>query len=634
MKLNIEGGEKIKEEPAIRNNDVVQFGGCSIEETFHDCYLNKIEVKKKEENIEKLEEETFKDCWIEQKKINIDFSETGEDTFNDCYLNNKDSNYKILEDTGENYDGFINVAIEKEENSNAVGNIQNLYEKINISKDNLDNELRLKNEERNAVDEKLKTKFNEVLLKNRDSEEYKQSLGEYNELQNRKRLLDEQINDTKQKLEILNSKRHQLRDLQIKKGTEIIKTSTVTISDAHVLMQKYEQAFENTDGKKELQNIRNDSGLIIQKLLDEKNDLEYAIDAKMDEISEYIKNNNMKKFESSQNLQYKKFVDEYDILKERCKKISYCVIKLDENNKEITEKIGDEYVSMIDFYDKNQKDEFDLHNYKAEIDKITIEEISIEKKLQELEKKCEDNDIVRFVDYHDFTPEVAEAMTDALLEAKRDFPELNINYVGTIDSQVKGIHNTIAEMYETELRKLNGDNFSDEEYQLAARAYADNYIESMKLNDTDHTFAWSLKIPSEYDPTAGGLTKFNGVAINNCFAEDNELFTRYKMKEVETRHKPIGCGTPKATADHEIGHEIDKILNASSDMKINEMYKKMVSEKNAREMLSGYSETNVKEFIAEAYSEYRNNTMPREYAREVYKRLIELRNIKGDVKRE
>ena len=225
MKLNIEGGEKIKEEPAIRNNDVVQFGGCSIEETFHDCYLNKIEVKKKEENIEKLEEETFKDCWIEQKKINIDFSETGEDTFNDCYLNNKDSNYKILEDTGENYDGFINVAIEKEENSNAVGNIQNLYEKINISKDNLDNELRLKNEERNAVDEKLKTKFNEVLLKNRDSEEYKQSLGEYNELQNRKRLLDEQINDTKQKLEILNSKRHQLRDLQIKKGTEIIKTS-------------------------------------------------------------------------------------------------------------------------------------------------------------------------------------------------------------------------------------------------------------------------------------------------------------------------------------------------------------------------------------------------------------------------
>ena len=47
MKLNIEGGEKNKEEPAIRNNDVVQFGGCSIEETFHDCYLNKIEVKKK-----------------------------------------------------------------------------------------------------------------------------------------------------------------------------------------------------------------------------------------------------------------------------------------------------------------------------------------------------------------------------------------------------------------------------------------------------------------------------------------------------------------------------------------------------------------------------------------------------------
>ena len=81
------------------------------------------------------------------------------------------------------------------------------------------------------------------------------------------------------------------------------------------------------------------------------------------------------------------------------------------------------------------------------------------------------------------------------------------------------------------------------------------------------------------------------------------------MKEVETRHKPIGCGTPKATADHEIGHEIDKILNASSDMKINEMYKKMVSEKNAREMLSGYSETNVNTYssLSLSFHSFSNN---------------------------
>ena len=268
----------------------------------------------------------------------------------------------------------------------------------------------------------------------------------------------------------------------------------------------------------------------------------------------------------------------------------------------------------------------------SETPDVDFAEMSDEQKLGTLEKKCRDNRLVRIVDFHDFDPDVAMSMTDALSDAKKDFPELDVSYLGSIDSQVKGIHDTVAQSYENELRQLNGTDFSDEEYQTAANEYADNYIKKVGLDDSNDAFAWSLKIPSEYDPTGGGLSKYNGVAVNNRFAGDNKFFTECKINEVATNHKPIGCDTPRATADHELGHEIDKLLNASDDKQINDMYNKMISEGNARSTLSTYSATNVKEFIAEAYSEYRNNPLPREYSTAVYNRLIELRNMKGGIR--
>ena len=263
------------------------------------------------------------------------------------------------------------------------------------------------------------------------------------------------------------------------------------------------------------------------------------------------------------------------------------------------------------------------------IEKTDFNEMTNGQKLEAIENRCKEYGLVRTADFHDFDPDVAVSMTNALEDAKKDFPDLDVNYVGSIDSQVKGIHDTVAQSYENELRRLNGNDFSDEEYQTAAKSYADNYVKRVGLRDSNDAFAWSLKIPSEYDPTGGGLSKYNGVAVNNRFAGDNKLFTECKINEVVTKHKPIGCDTPRATADHELGHEIDKLLDASADKQINDMYNKMISEGNAKDMLSTYSATNIKEFIAEAYSEYRNNPSPRAYSTAVYNRLIELRNMRS-----
>ena len=251
-----------------------------------------------------------------------------------------------------------------------------------------------------------------------------------------------------------------------------------------------------------------------------------------------------------------------------------------------------------------------------------------ESRLQEIERKCVSEGFVKKADLKDFDPDVASVVTDAFKDAKKDFPDLDVNYIGTIESQVNGIRNTVASSYEEELKKANGDSFTDEHYRNIAQQYADSFIKNSGLDDSSGAFAWSLNIPKSMDPT-GKLSMYNGVAINGKFASDNKGFTKSKVREVEVKHKPIGCDTPRATADHELGHEIDRLVGASKDSKINELYNKMIKDGNAKDVLSGYSKESVEEFVAECYSEYRNNPEPREYSKTVYNRLIELNKQRG-----
>ena len=81
--------------------------------------------------------------------------------------------------------------------------------------------------------------------------------------------------------------------------------------------------------------------------------------------------------------------------------------------------------------------------------------------------------------------------------------------------------------------------------------------------------------------------------------------------------------------DHELGHEIDRLVGAARDPQIQKWYQEMLQNNNAESVLSGYSKSTIYEFIAEGYSEYRNNPKPREYSTKIFNRLIELRNQKA-----
>lgn len=232
---------------------------------------------------------------------------------------------------------------------------------------------------------------------------------------------------------------------------------------------------------------------------------------------------------------------------------------------------------------------------------------------------CEGNGYIKNADFSDFDPHVAYDFARAVVDAKKDFPDLEVNYLGSIDHQVKGLHDTL-ETAQFNFYKQMG--FEEGLAQQMAKQYADDFIRNSKLDDTEGTYAWSLRTGNPL------LDKYDGVAVNNDYAKDYVGFKSIKQNDETAKWAPIGCGNPKAVADHELGHEIDKLLGASDDSMINDLYASMMKDNKAEEVLSGYSRKNVQEFIAEAYSEYRNNPNPREVSRAVYNRLIELRNQK------
>lgn len=285
-------------------------------------------VKEKSETIEETIEEKIE----EQKAVDsvIETSDELED----------EKTEQLAEQSEQSLQERIDGAFEKEDFTAS---------EINGLRDEYTTVLQAKIEEKSATEEELKTKFDEVLSKKKGTDEYRQSLQEYNALQDKKADLDEQIATMEKQQERLEKRSIELREAQIQRGSEAVVASATTLSCVNMLQERFDQAYYDTKADKtELANIRNESCSTIKELSDEKDYIRQAMDAKMDEIAEYVISNNMERYDTAHDPHYQQLIAEYNAMKEIHGKIGYSIVKLDENNKAITEQLGDEYVSMVD----------------------------------------------------------------------------------------------------------------------------------------------------------------------------------------------------------------------------------------------------------------------------------------------
>ncbi len=214
----------------------------------------------------------------------------------------------------------------------------------------------------------------------------------------------------------------------------------------------------------------------------------------------------------------------------------------------------------------------------------------------------------------------ANELIIGVARAKEMFPELEMfAFVGSLQ-----------EHYALE-KELEIQRIWDEEQERLRRL-------NPGVSDDDLLAALKRRIRKRSAPQnnlamAFSRNKLKGISLNaNKFSPQTLAFTQKRLlpRSVESNFHPSGCDTIKSVIDHEMGHQIDYLLDASHDPQIQALYNALTMQgKEAMcKALSYYANENIREFIAEAWSEYMNNPEPRSTAREVAERLLALRREK------
>ncbi len=181
------------------------------------------------------------------------------------------------------------------------------------------------------------------------------------------------------------------------------------------------------------------------------------------------------------------------------------------------------------------------------------------------------------------------------------FPELKKTtlFVGSVLGRIKLLS-------EHKLAELKADPYFARLGDVELKKYVSSWITRMKVRAGSSTYAYSHGAFKDW-----GLS---GIAFNTTWK--GEKIDTSLANDVKSKWHPPGCGTLKAVFDHELGHEIDRLLGARTNVDFLKLFNQEQSQGKAHitEVLSTYGSKNAAEFIAEAWSEYLNNKTPRPVA--------------------
>lgn len=216
-----------------------------------------------------------------------------------------------------------------------------------------------------------------------------------------------------------------------------------------------------------------------------------------------------------------------------------------------------------------------------------------------------DNGIVDRADYGKLSATVANETNRSLYEHLRDYPELkgSFSFVGSAQVKNRAIYEAQLVYYrEQALRR-----FPDMDPDRLAKMWAKKPRTSGE---------WAHAMGKSQHATLQG---WDGIAWNENFGNEKKLAALQASlkRNVVSKFHPIGGDTIKSIMDHEMGHQIDYLLDIRYDDEIKAMYsqwKRAGADENA---LSRYASKSIAEFIAEGWAEYRNNPKPREIAQKI-----------------
>lgn len=194
-----------------------------------------------------------------------------------------------------------------------------------------------------------------------------------------------------------------------------------------------------------------------------------------------------------------------------------------------------------------------------------------------------------------------ESIFRSVEEHFQRFPEIKKEtlFVGSILGRIKLL-------FERKLAELKADPYYAKLGDDILKKEVSKWITRMKVRAGKNTYAYSHGAFKSW-----GLS---GIAFNTSWA--GEKIDKSLANDVNSKWHPPGCASLKAVFDHELGHEIDRLIGLRSNSEFLKIFEPEHSngKKYITENLSSYGNTNSAEFIAEAWSEYLNNEKPRPIA--------------------
>lgn len=232
---------------------------------------------------------------------------------------------------------------------------------------------------------------------------------------------------------------------------------------------------------------------------------------------------------------------------------------------------------------------------------------------------------IKNVSYKGVDTKTANEWNRGLADAFSRFPELkkNFGFVGTCQERNKFIEEIYRKAYTEAYINQNPDVSID-----ILKPYIDKkvkeHMESYIVSPSTYAKSFASEAPL--------LMQANGVTVNSNYGSNSEKFIESLVKNVEYKGHPIGCDTIRSVIDHEIGHQLDQMLDISNISEIRHLFDSRTTEQLTND-LSIYSWNNknpnkYSEMIAEAWAEYCNNPQPRKIAQTVGETIEKLYSIK------
>jgi len=224
-------------------------------------------------------------------------------------------------------------------------------------------------------------------------------------------------------------------------------------------------------------------------------------------------------------------------------------------------------------------------------------------------------------------PRLVNDICERVAATKTQFPELEMQFVGSLQARNMKAEKQYRDMLmgmRATYEAYHPDSDADE---IDAMIESDVRSLMDDLAADDNTIAQSIYPVKTDDPAFDTVVNsIAGISVNEKYGSAYDVIEQTRRRDVDSGYKPENCYSPKATIDHELGHQIDKLVGARDDTQIKKWYRDFsrAGEMKQIEILSGYAATSIAEFIAEAWSEYNNNPNCREMARQVAERIKEL----------